>query len=57
MKTETIGGRFPLIENTEVTFIIIIKAKAKVIPAAKCIPVPPLVFLDESETPIRVKIM
>ena len=48
------GGRLPLMANTVVIFMKTMKAKAMVMPMAKCRPMPPLTFLDDTATPMKV---
>ena len=53
----SISVRFPLIAEALNIFINRISENAKAVRIAKFRPVPPLVFLQESDTPITVSIM
>ena len=52
-----IGRRFPFMAKELNIFISKINEKANPIPNARFNPVPPLVFLQDRDTPIRVRII
>lgn len=53
--TATTGGTFPLTAKVEVIVWKRIYEKLSASPIPKCSPIPPLVFLDDRDKPITVR--
>ena len=51
------GGKFPFVENTVENLSITTNRAAVTIPNAMCRPLPPLVFLAATATPMMVRII
>ena len=56
IQTDRRGGKFPPTANMVVKRIKRIKLKLRANPNPICKPIPPRTFLEESETPMRVRI-